>query len=260
MTTTRDVSREIAFAAPVDALWKALTDAEELMRWFPPVATVQPGPGGRLRREWQTGEAIEERIDRWLPGEHLRTVGLTGAWKGITTDYHLTTQGGVTTLRVVSSGFGADADWDALYDAFGGGWDFELRGLRHYLEHHRGVRRSIALARGTRPMTAEESWRRLVEPGGWMGARGLTNLEPGARYAATTAGGDAISGCVLLWQPPQQLAATVERFNNAYLRIDSRCIGENGTPWIWLSVYGLPDERVRCIEREWQASLDAALA
>jgi hypothetical protein len=109
-------------------------------------------------------------------------------------------------------------------------------------------------------MTAEESWRRLVEPGGWMGARGLTNLEPGARYAATTAGGDAISGCVLLWQPPQQLAATVERFNNAYLRIDSRCIGENGTPWIWLSVYGLPDERVRRIEREWQTSLDAALA
>jgi uncharacterized protein (TIGR03435 family) len=32
----------------------------------------------------------------------------------------------VTTLRVVSSGFGADADWEALYDAFGGGWDFEL--------------------------------------------------------------------------------------------------------------------------------------
>ena len=64
MTTTRDVTREISIAAPVDAVWKALTDAEELVRWFPPVATVQPGPGGRLRREWQTGEAIEERIGR----------------------------------------------------------------------------------------------------------------------------------------------------------------------------------------------------
>ena len=122
------------------------------------------------------------------------------------------------------------------------------------------MRRSIALACGTKSLSAAESWRRLVEPGGWLGARGLIDLAPGDRYAATTACGDDIGGRVLLWQPPQQLAATVDPFNNAYLRIDSRCIGENSTPWIWLSVYGLPDERVRCIEREWQASLDTVLA
>jgi len=124
MMTTRDVTREIAIAAPVDAVWKALTDAAELMRWFPPMATVEPGPGGRLRRAWQTGEAIEERIDRWVPGEHLRTVGLTGAWKGIITDYRLTTQGGVTTIRVVSSVYGLpdervrriEREWQASLD------------------------------------------------------------------------------------------------------------------------------------------------
>ena len=64
----------------------------------------------------------------------------------------------------------------------------------------------------------------------------------------------------MLWQPPRQLAATVDQLNNAYLRIDSRCIGENGAPWIWLSAYDMPDERLREIEREWQASLDAVLA
>jgi uncharacterized protein YndB with AHSA1/START domain len=259
MTDTRAVTREIALAAPVDAVWKALTDADELTRWFPPLARVTPGVGGRMWRAWPSGEEIEERIERWVPEEHLRTSGLTGAWDGITTDYYLTTRGGGTVLRVVSSGFGADADWDALYDAFGGGWDFELHGLRHYLEHHRGSRRLVALARGTRPMDALESWRRLVEPGGWMGARGLRDLVPGARYAAT-AGDHDIGGYVVLWQPPRQFAATVEQLNNAYLRIDARCIGETGTPWIWLSVYGLPDERVRQIQREWQASLDATLA
>jgi len=232
----------------------------ELTRWFPPVARVTPGEGGRLWRAWQSGEEVEERIDRWVPNEHLRSSGLTGVWRGITTDYHLTTEGGTTVLRVVSSGFGANADWDALYDAFGGGWEFELHGLRHYLEHHRGSPRSIVLARGRRAIGAEESWRRIVGPRGWLGERGLRDLAPGARYAATTLAGQTIGGHVVLWQPPRQLAATVDQINNAYLRIDSRCIGENGAPWIWLSVYGMPDERVREIEREWQTSLDAALA
>ena len=256
---TRAVSREIRIAAPIDAVWKALTDADELTRWFPPVARVIPGAGGRVWRAWQSGEEIEERIERWLPNEHLRTVGLSGVWRDITTDYQLTTQGGSTVLRVVSSGFGTDADWDALYDAFGGGWDFELHGLRHYLEHHRGSPRRIALARGRRPLSSAESWRRLVEAGGWMKERGLAVVAPGSRYAATTVASASITGNVVLWQPPHQLAATVDQFNNAYLRIDSRCVGEQGAPWIWLSVYGMPDDGVREIEREWQAALDASL-
>lgn len=260
MNETRAVTREIRIAAPADAVWKALTDAVELTRWFPPIARVTPGEGGRLWRAWQSGEEVEESIERWLPESHLRTRGLTGVWRGITTDYYLTTDGGTTVLRVVSSGFGADADWDALYDAFGGGWEFELHGLRHYLEHHRGSPRSIVLARGHRPMCAEESWRRIVGPRGWFGDRGLRDLAPGARYAATTHAGQPIGGHVVLWQPPRQLAATVDQLNNAYLRIDSRCIGENGAPWIWLSVYHTPDERLREIEHEWQASLDAVLA
>lgn len=255
----RSVAREVTIASPVDAVWRALTDAQELTRWFPPIARVEPGAGGRVWRGWQSGEEIEEQIERWIPNAHLRTVGLTGGWKGITTDYHLTAVGGTTVLRIVSSGFGTDADWDALYDAFGGGWDFELRGLRHYLEHHRGLPRLIALVRGRDPISAAESWQRLIGPGGWMGERGLRDLATGARYAATPAAGPEIGGRVELWQPPHQFAATVDQLNNAYLRVDSRCIGASGTPWIWLSIYGMPDERVREIERDWQHALDAAL-
>ena len=255
---TRDVTREIVIAAPVDAVWKALTDAEELTRWFPPVARVEPGIGGSVVRVWQSGETIEDRIEQWEPNSHLRTVGLTSAWKGITTDYHLTTAGGSTVLRVVSSGFSADADWDSLYEAFGGGWDFELRGLRHYLENHRGLPRVIALARATRPSTAAVAWSRLMEAKGWAGPTGLRDVAPGTRYAARPAGDD-ISGVVQLWQPPHQFAATVDQFNNAYLRVDTRCLGDTGTPWIWLSAYGVSPESVQRIEQKWQTALDVAL-
>ena len=256
---TRAVVREIAIAAPVDAVWRALTDAEELTRWFPPRARVEPGPGGKLWRAWQSGEEVEERIERWEPNTHLRSVGLTGVWKGIATDYHLTTAQGETVLRVVSSGFGAEAEWDALFDAFGGGWDFELRGLRHYLERHRGVPRLIALARGSRPATAVDSWQRVVAPGGWMGPLGLTSGALGAPYEVSLSTGQRISGHVLLWQPPRQFAASVAELNDAYMRVDTRCLGETGTPLIWLSAYGLAADRVRDIERDWQAALDLAL-
>jgi uncharacterized protein YndB with AHSA1/START domain len=256
---TRDLTREITIDAPVEAVWRALTDAEELTRWFPPVAHVDPGAGGSVARVWQSGETIQERIERWEPNRHLRTVGLSSAWLGITTDYYLTTTGGSTVLRVVSSGFSGDADWDALYEAFGGGWDFELRGLRHYLEHHRGLPRLIALARGARPTTAAVAWGRLMNAGGWVGPLGLRDLVPGTRYAAQPSGQE-IAGLVHLWQPPHQFAGTVDQLNNAYLRIDTRCIGDAGTPWIWLSAYGIPPDAVRQIERGWQDTLDAALA
>jgi uncharacterized protein YndB with AHSA1/START domain len=252
---TRAVAREITIAASVDAVWQALTDAEELTRWFPPIARVEPGAGGRSWRAWQSGEEIEERIEQWEPGVHLRTVGVHGSWMGIVTDYYLTSRSGETVLRVVSSGFGDDDTWDALADAFGGGWDFELRGLKHYLEHHRGRARVIALARSSRPASASESWERIVGIGGWLGFR-----RAASRYEAQLATGQRLSGTIHVWQPPRQLAATVDELNNAYLRADTRCLGESGAPWVWLSTYGLAVDTVRAIERDWQASLDAAFS
>ena len=64
---TRAVSREIAISASVDAVWKALTDANELTRWFPPEARVAPGAGGSIWRAWQSGEEVEERMIFKLP-------------------------------------------------------------------------------------------------------------------------------------------------------------------------------------------------
>jgi len=258
---SRALTREITIAAAVDAVWKALTDAEELTRWFPQLARVQPGAGGRMWRAWQTGEEIEERIERWEPNVHLRSIGLTGAWRGIVTDYHLTGQGGTTTLRVVSSGFGDDADWDALYDAFGGGWDFELCGLRHYLERHAGTPRIVACARGPRAVPAAEGWSCIVGAAGLFGLSDLgPDPKPGVRYRARLTTGEELSGVVVLWQPPRQLVATVDQLNDAYLRIDTRCIGDVGTPLVWLSTHGMTPQAVRDIEQEWQVSLDTAFS
>jgi uncharacterized protein YndB with AHSA1/START domain len=251
-TTARSVTREIQIAAPVDAVWKALTDAEELTRWFPPRADVIPGVGGSIRMSWQNmGELDDGRIEVWDAERHLRTVGQSGSWVGIATDYHLRASAGGTVLRVVSAGFGDGASWDTLLDAFGDGWDFELRGLRHYLERHRGVARTPVWARAPYRCGHAEAWRRLTGAQGWLGPSGLGDVREGERWSATATTGERMSGTVHTCHPLHQFSGTVEELNDALLRVQLY----DGTAFLWLSTYGLPPATVRTLAESWQASL-----
>ncbi len=48
----RSVERTIEIDAPVRDVWRALTDADELMRWFPLEARAEPGEGGSIWMRW----------------------------------------------------------------------------------------------------------------------------------------------------------------------------------------------------------------
>ena len=254
---TRSVEREIAIDAPVEAVWKALTDPVELARWFPLEARVTPGVGGEIRMSWAGGGKSSGRIEIWEPGRHLRTGEDPKASVPIATDYYLRARsGGGTVLRVVSSGFGADEAWDELYGGWGRGWDFELRGLRHYLEHHRGERRVVAYARVPYVSADEDAWSRLVGPGGWLGERGVANLAEGDRYAVRTTTGESIAGVVHAWQPPRQFSGTAEEWNNGLFRIE--LFGSVAT--VWLSIYGVREAEVRALESSWRESLAAVFS
>ncbi len=195
---TRAVEREIEINAPVAMVWKTLTDAEELTRWFPANARVTPGVGGSIWMSWPDSPGSQVPIEIWEPEQHLRTGPAPGAEARIATDYYLESRGRGTVLRVVSSGFGLGDEWDELYAAWGGGWDFELRGLRHYLERHPGRKRVIASASVAYTCGPEEAWRRLTEAGGWFGPAGLSSLSEGARYRAESPGGPVLDGVVFL--------------------------------------------------------------
>jgi uncharacterized protein YndB with AHSA1/START domain len=50
---TRAFDHSIEIDAPPDRVWQALTDPDEVVRWFPPVARVTPGVGGNVFWGWQ---------------------------------------------------------------------------------------------------------------------------------------------------------------------------------------------------------------
>ena len=71
---TRSQEHEIEIDAPIDAVWKALTDAEQLTNWLSEEARVVPGEGGTVWVSWGEGQAGETRIEGWEPGRRLRLV------------------------------------------------------------------------------------------------------------------------------------------------------------------------------------------
>ena len=64
--------REIMLNAPVEAVWKALTDPNELAKWFALSARVTPGRGGKIFLSWGPDCEGEAEIIAWEPNKNLR--------------------------------------------------------------------------------------------------------------------------------------------------------------------------------------------
>src|SRR5262245_47401904 len=142
-TKTRSQEHEIEIDAPIEAVWKALTDAEELTRWFVEEARVTPGVGGRIWGSWGSEEQSgEKQIDDWQPGKRLVLSLLpspvTEMCAGVTlqhpivAEYTLETRGGKTVLRLVHSNIPDSPEWDGDHDGTNLGWWMFFTGLLQY--------------------------------------------------------------------------------------------------------------------------------
>ena len=255
--TDKRIEFSVAIDAPVEAVWKALTDADELTNWFPLEARVSPGKGGVLRLSWGGNMAGEAPITLWEPNRRFRWVEGEDPATQVVVDFFLETQKGKTVVRLVDSGFGSSADWEDYYDSKHCGWDFELRSLRHYLEHHGGTRRRAVWARKKITLPREEAWGRLLGPGGLAREGSLLGLKAGNRYAVTAATGDHFEGVVHTYYPRWQFGATVENLRNSLLRVELEP-GAKGfaTVYVWLSSWRLPEAEVTSFRDRWAAQLE----
>ena len=139
-------THEIVIDAPIEAVWKAISDGEELTRWFVEEATVKPGVGGTIAISWGGGEKSSGTIEAWEPNQKLRKKLAPidmGALKSdpaapMIDEYTIERRDGKTVLRLVCSGIPDAPEWDGFYNGTDTGWGSFFRTLRHYLEHHRG--------------------------------------------------------------------------------------------------------------------------
>lgn len=260
---TRDIETEVEINAPVEAVWKALTDAEELTRWFPLEAGTNPD--GTLRMSWRDEFCWDSRIEIAEPNRHFRITSVesladqqpapeaaersVAVARPTVTDFFLEARGGKTVLRLVHSGFSADAEWDALYDGTRRGWKFQLWSLRHYLENHRDTPRETAYVRiFLNKLSRQEAWQRLFSINILAHEGRVENLRTGGRYALRTATGDYFKGVVQTFNPPQEFSAIAENFNNGILQIQLDALFNYRDVNFYLFTYGIPKQEVRAIE------------
>lgn len=171
-----------------EEVWEAVATGPGSSSWFM-AQEVEPREGGAVRMDMGEGFVDAGRVAAWEPPR--RFVGEADQG-GCTLAYEWLVEardGGSCVVRLVASGFGEGADWDAEYQGQSAGWQVFLAHLRVYLTHFRGS--TARLLPRTQPTTVpqDETWARFCGALGWS-----TDLAAGEK--------------VLVDAPP--LAGTVE--------------------------------------------------
>jgi uncharacterized protein YndB with AHSA1/START domain len=273
-SSARRFEMSIDIAAPPDAVWNALTNAEELTRWFPLEARVTPGKGGAMYWGWGEGWSGESKIAEWEPNTRLRLVETRqgfdadgkpldhpGENRDLVVEVTLEHHAGTTRLRLVHSGFGHGADWDDELDGISTGWQCELRNLRQYLEHFRGRDRVLAWAKGSTELTPDQTWARIFSPDGMRFEPPSSPATPppeGERFALTLGGGHRLTGTVAL-SIPNDFVGIVDELHGGMVRVGTFRGGGRTGMMLWMVSYEEADRpRVKGFEEAARAFLGRA--
>lgn len=238
----RQQTHEIAIDAPIEAVWKAIADSEELTRWFVEEASVEPRVGGTITVSWGGEDKGSKTIEVWEPNAKLRVKLMPfdmGAAKHdpavpMIDEYTIERRDGKTVLRLVSSGIPDAKEWDGFYNGTDSGWGSFFRTLRHYLEHHSGPPRTTITVVGILTGSLEDAWARL-----------RAAVEP--------------LGTVVYEKAPTILEANIPEIGEAYLAHSASCAGGSNYVYTMLSVYGKTPAEVETIRAKWQRWLSTLL-
>ena len=272
--TMTDQRRAFEMSLELDAtpedVWRALTDAEELIRWFPLEARVTPGLGGTMFWSWGDTGDWTTRIDAWEPGRLLRLVQNDARPYDVegrplpagqaeparlAMEFTLETHQGKTRLRLVHSGFGHGTAWDNEFEGISEGWQAELRSLRHYLRGFRGRDRNFGRAWLTTAMPRDAAWARLVGPDGFR--LQPAGVREGDGYEVTSPAGQRFTGLVELNLPGQTMLGTVRELGDGLFRLLTwtDAVGRTGV-WSSLATFTGDAGEVREFAERTKAALD----
>jgi uncharacterized protein YndB with AHSA1/START domain len=130
--------------APVSTVFRALTDAGELARWWPSSAESDARTGGSFSYRFEFDDSSRNHAYTGDYHEVVANERVSYPWQGALgetrVDVSLRPAGGATELTLVHSGWGAGEDWDAAVQMHEQGWGFFLDNLKAYLERGEDAR------------------------------------------------------------------------------------------------------------------------
>jgi hypothetical protein len=216
---------ETIITAPVETVWTALRDPEQIKRWH----------------GWQF-DGLDEEVEQIYftraqadDAEHRLVI------EGSDT-FTLTDLGGRTLLRMVRGPYGANPEWDPYYQDINEGWTTFIPQLRLAVERHPGEdRRTLQLSRDGSTGHAQ-AINHLVD-----------GLGVGAPYDILAPTGDRLTGTVW-FRSEHQVGLTVEDWNDGLLvtgLAPASPIHPEGGEMLVLTTYGLTEAEHAELARSW---------
>jgi len=264
----RTIELQVRIHAPREAVWAALTEASQLARWFPPVASGKAGLGETLTFAWGPEMQWHTRVAAWEPGRHLlwrdeavpepgasADGASSAAVEPMAVDWTLEAAGGQVLVRLVQSGFGEGDSWDDFYDGTDFGWRFYLHALRHYLERHPGKTRDMVWVRRAARGGPAVPWGKVWSPDGFAPTPDAAHFAAG-RPLQLQLGAERLHGMVDYVSAPRGLFATLGSLEDATLLVEMEPGRDVLHTGLWLSTYGLPAHRVQALQAALTALAD----
>ena len=190
----RTLELEIEVAGTPEQVWEAIATGPGISAWMHPTR-VEEREGGRFAFDMGGGDQGGV-VTGWEPPHRFATEtewrpGAGAAPERLATEWRVEARpGGTCVVRMVMSGFGSGATWDAEIDGMGEGMRLALQNLRLYVERFAGERGAWMRAFADSPGSREEGWAALA------GALGLSDAAEGARVSTDGTGLPALSGVV----------------------------------------------------------------
>ena len=142
------IEKEIVINAPVETVYRVITEPAQIAQWFADAADLDPVPGGEgtltfedratsqrmaVRLVVQAAEPPHRFAFRWDSPDGERP----HEGNSLLVEFTLTAEGDGTRLRVTESGFTAlsrpDDEKVGYYEAHDKGWDIHLANLNGYV-------------------------------------------------------------------------------------------------------------------------------
>jgi uncharacterized protein YndB with AHSA1/START domain len=254
----RSIELNVSVDVPASAVWAALTDPKELSNWFAPTVSGSSEVGKTLCISWGSPIEWTTTVATADPNRHVRWVDDPS--QPLAVDWSIEGRGGKTLLRLVHSGWSTEASWDEQYDATIAGWRYFLFNLRHYLQRHRGTRRTMISTRLPSTIPRAALWDRLMGPDGFaLGVRDHAALREGD-HVRLQLGADPQRLEIVHYAAPTHLWGTLPGLSDALLMIEMEPGVTEYHCGIWLSTYGLNGERLQSLRDAMATLTDRVVA
>lgn len=202
MTDDREIRLEVEVPGTPEEVWETIATGPGVQSWFVP-AEVAGHEGGRVALEFAPGMVEEGEVTAWEPPHRFAYGAPAEGERRLAFEWLVEARaGGTCVVRLVNSGFGPGADWDAEYDGMQRGWAMFLQMLRLARTHFPGRPAAPVLASAQLANAPADAWPEL------LGALGMRDAEPGTRTSGE-AGPQPLAGTVE-WTAPQMRLLRLE--------------------------------------------------